>query len=129
MRLGIGTPPICDISHIFETGEHEIVKLPETSTWAEKYGCGARKRLPDVVDDEPGWVYDSLRQGYPVWGMIARPGTAQVYVYPDCKGGRLVADVVRIDKGHTEGLEPKITETLIEMMVNAPGGKARMGSD
>jgi len=32
---------------------------------------------------------------------------AQVYVYPDCKDGRIVADVVRIDKGHTEGLEPK----------------------
>jgi hypothetical protein len=31
--------------------------------------------------------------------------------------------VVRLDKGHTEGLEPKITEELIKMMVSAPGGK------
>jgi hypothetical protein len=33
--------------------------------------------------------------------------------------------VVRKDKGHTEGLEPKVTEALIQMMVKAPGGKAR----
>ena len=124
----MGSPPTCDISHIFETGEHEIVALPETSPWAEKYACAARKRLPDVVDDQPGWVYDSLRQGYPVWGMTARPGKAEVYVYPNCKDGRLVADVVRMDKGHTEGLEPEITETLIQMMVSAPGGKVQKGS-
>jgi hypothetical protein len=30
------------------------------------------------------------------------------------KDGRFVVDVVRIDKGHTEGLEPKITEELIK---------------
>jgi len=37
----------------------------------------------------------------------------------------MIADVVRLDKGHTEGLEPRITEELIKMMVAAPGGKAR----
>jgi hypothetical protein len=46
-------------------------------------------------------------------------------VYPDAKGGWVIADVVRLDKGHTEGLEPNITETLVKMMVAAPGGKAR----
>ena len=61
-------------------------------------------------------------------GLAARPGTAQVYVYPDAKNGRLIADVVRLDKGHTEGLEPKITEQLIKMMVAAPGGKLRQAS-
>ena len=35
------------------------------------------------------------------------------------------ADVVRLEKGHTEGLEPKITEALIELMLSAPGGKLR----
>jgi hypothetical protein len=40
-------------------------------------------------------------------------------------GGRLIADVVRLDKGHTEGLEPKVTETLVELMAAAPGEKAR----
>jgi hypothetical protein len=48
---------------------------------------------------------------------------AQVYVYPDCKGGRVTADVVRIDKGHTEGLEPEITEELVKLMLSAKGGK------
>ena len=37
----------------------------------------------------------------------------------------MIADVVRLDKGHTEGLEPRITETLVAMMTAAPGGKAR----
>ena len=34
-----------------------------------------------------------------------------------------MADVVRKDKGHTEGLEPKVTEAIVAMMVAAPGGK------
>jgi hypothetical protein len=37
----------------------------------------------------------------------------------------VVADVVRIDKGHTEGLEPKVTEAIVKLMVSAKGGKAR----
>jgi hypothetical protein len=50
-------------------------------------------------------------------------GKAQIYVYPDCKDGRVVADVVRLDKGHTEGLEPKVTEELIKLMLSGRGGK------
>jgi hypothetical protein len=46
-----------------------------------------------------------------------------VYVYPHCDGGRVVADVLRLDKGHTEGLEPGVTEALLRMMLAAPGGK------
>ena len=42
--------------------------------------------------------------------------------------GRVVADVVRMDKGHTEGLEPKVTEELVKMIVAAPGGKVAGGS-
>jgi hypothetical protein len=38
-----------------------------------------------------------------------------------------VADVERMDKGHTEGLEPKVTEELVKMMVSAPGGKVAAG--
>jgi hypothetical protein len=117
----------CDISFIFATGEHEMVSLPESSPWAEKYGAGQRVRLEDVVDTEPGQIYDTLSEGKstPGWGLLPRPGTAQVYVYPDARDGRLIADVVRLDKGHTEGLEPRITEELVKMMVGAPGGKAR----
>jgi hypothetical protein len=43
--------------------------------------------------------------------------------YPDCKDGRIVADVIRAGKGHTEGLEPKITEQLVVLMLSAKGGK------
>jgi len=35
--------------------------------------------------------------------------------YPGAKDGRVIADVVRLDKGHTEGLEPKVTEALIKL--------------
>jgi hypothetical protein len=59
--------------------------------------------------------------------MKARPGTAHIWVYPKCHGGRLVADVERLDKGHTEGLEPHVTEAIIKLMVAAPGGKVAKG--
>jgi hypothetical protein len=48
-------------------------------------------------------------------------------VYPNCNDGRIVADVVRLDKGHTEGLEPKVTEELVKMMLSARGGKIQQG--
>jgi hypothetical protein len=126
-RPGRASTPTADISFIFASGEHEMVALPETSPWAEKYGAGPRVRLPDIVDEEPGLIHDTLREGRSnkSWGLSPRPGTAQVYVYPNAAGGRVIADVVRLDKGHTEGLEPKVTEALIRMMVEAPGGKAR----
>ena len=122
---GRASTPDADISFIFATGEHEMVALPESSPWAEKYGAGARIRLPDVVDAEPGKIYDTLSEGKstPAWGLSPRPGTAEVYAYPNARGGRVIADVVRLDKGHTEGLEPNVTEALIRMIVEAPGGK------
>ena len=46
-------------------------------------------------------------------------------MYPKCKGKKVVADVLRMDKGHTEGLEPKVTESLVAMMASAPGGKLK----
>jgi hypothetical protein len=113
----------CDISFIFSTGGHEIVKLPETSPWAEKYNAGPRVRMPDIVDTEKGQVTGETPGRGLSWGREARPGTAEVYVFPNARGGRIIADVVRLDKGHTEGYEPKITEELIKMMVAAPGGK------
>ncbi|MDB5474993.1 MAG: hypothetical protein JWP49_504 [Phenylobacterium sp.] len=127
MPAAMTTPPLqaCEFSHIFETGEHEIVSLPTTSPLAERFGCAARVEKAEVVDAKPGYVWDYARQGYPVWGMKARPGKAKLYVYPNCKGGRVVADVVRLDKGHTEGLEPKVTETIVRLIAAAPGGKAQ----
>ena len=110
-------------SFIYETGRNEMNDkgLPETSAWAAKLGCGARVREKDVVDAKAGYVYDSTRQdpGSDGWGRLPRSGTAEVFEYPNCQGGRIVADVVREGKGHTEGLEPNVTEELIKLMLSA----------
>lgn len=120
-------PPAADFSFIFETGRREMDDkgLPETSDWAKKYGCGTRGKAEEIVDSKPGYVYDTTRQspGNPPWGLLPAPGKAEVYVYPGCKDGRVVADVERLDKGHTEGLEPAVTEKLVQLMVSAKGGK------
>jgi hypothetical protein len=115
--------PSCDLSYVFTSGELEITGLPATSPWAEKYGCAARQRRADIVDSVKGYVTGASPGRPPSWGRDARPGTAQEFVYPGCKGKKLVADVLRLDKGHTEGLEPKVTEELVRLMVSAPGGK------
>jgi len=116
-------PPPADFSFIFETGEHELgdQPIPDASTWATKYRCAPRVRMADVVDTKPGYVYDSTRQnpGSDAWGHLPRPGTAEVFEYPHCKDGRVVADVVRLGKGHTEGLEPQVTEQLVKLMLSA----------
>ncbi|MCR5877266.1 hypothetical protein [Phenylobacterium sp. J367] len=122
------TLPACDYSHIFTVGQWEIESLPETSPLAERFGCAARVRRQDIVDDKAGYVWDYARAGYRVWGLKARPGTAEAFVYPNCREGRVVADVVRMDKGHTEGLEPKVTEELVRLMVSATGGKLQRAS-
>lgn len=118
------TIPSCDFSHIFAIGEYEIESLPDSSPWAERYQCEARTHT-QVVDTQAGWIYDSGRSGYPVWGREPRPGTADVYEYPACSDNRVVADVVRLDKGHTEGLEPLVTQRILELMVSAKGGKVQ----
>jgi hypothetical protein len=119
--------PANDFSFIYETGAREMddKSVPESSEWAAKYSCGPRKKLDDVVDTKAGYIYDRSRQNppNPAWGLLPRPGTANVFTYPGCKDGRVVADVVRLEKGHTEGLEPNVTETLVTMMLSAPGGK------
>jgi hypothetical protein len=120
-------PPANDFSFIYETGRREMDDkgLPESSAWAAKCKCGSRGKTYEVVDTKPGYVYDGTRQNppNPSWGLLPAPGKAQVYLYPDCKDGMVVADVVRIDKGHTEGLEPNVTEELVKLMVSARGGK------
>lgn len=126
--LPASAPPACDFSHIFAIGQYEITELPTTSPLAEKFSCKARVRRKDIVDDKPGHVWDFQRAGYKVWGMKARPGVAEVYAWDGCRDGRVVADVVRMDKGHTEGLEPKVTEEIVKMMVSAKGGKIASGS-
>lgn len=77
------------------------------------------------MDTEAGKTYDSRSQnpGSREWGLLPRSGTAEVYEYPGCDDGRVIADVVRLDKGHTEGFEPNIMDTIVSMMVSASGGK------
>jgi pimeloyl-ACP methyl ester carboxylesterase len=127
--LAIPPPPTCDFSHIFETGEHEISELPKTSARAQKYECSAETRRREVVDTKAGYVFDGGRQnpGSKAWGLRPRPGKTDVFTFRRCKDGRVVADVVRLDKGHTEGLEPKITEEIVKLMLSARGGKIQRG--
>jgi hypothetical protein len=123
--------PGAEFSHIYATGQREIVDsgVPEASDWAKKFGCGPRGKPQDVVDVKPGYVFDSTRlnQLNGAWGLLPAAGRAQISMYPSCREGRVVADVVRLEKGHTEGLEPKITEELIKLMLTAPGGKIQHG--
>ena len=123
--------PATDFSFIFETGQREMDDkgLPQTSEWAVKCNCGARRKPEEVVDAKAGYVYDGTRQNppNPSWGLLPAPGKALIHAYSDCKDGRVVADVVRIDKGHTEGLEPRITEELVKLMLSAKGGKIQQG--
>ena len=127
--LVIPPPPMCDFSHIFETGEHEISELPKTSARAQKYACSAEAKRREVVDTKAGYVFDGTRQnpGSKAWGLRPRPGKADVFAYRKCRDGRVVADVVRLDKGHTEGLEPKVTEEIVKLMLSARGGKIQHG--
>ncbi len=126
-RIGTATAPECDLSFIFAVGEHEMVSLPRSSPWAERCGAGARVERALVVDERPGFVHDLMREGMstPGWGRVARPGSARVLEYPNARDGRVIADVVRLDKGHTEGLEPNVTRAIVDLMVSAPGAKAR----
>ena len=122
-------PPTCDFSHIFETGEHEIGALPTASERAKLYGCAATAKSREIVDTKAGYVFDGTRQnpGSKAWGLLPRPGTAAIHTYGGCRDKRVVADVVRLDKGHTEGLEPRVTEELVKMMLAARGGKIQHG--
>ena len=56
------------------------------------------------------------------------PGTSQMWIYPNARGGKVIADVVRLEKGHTEGLEPNITEEIVKLITKAPGGKIQKSS-
>ena len=119
----------CDYSFIFENGANESMPAA-ASPLADKFGCGARKQEDDVIDPKPGYVWDATRQdpGSEGWGHYPRSGRANVYVFPGCKGGRVIADVVRLQKGHTEGLEPNVTDKLIQLATSASGGKIAKGS-
>ena len=43
-------------------------------------------------------------------------------MYPQQRG-HVVADVIRLDTGHTEGLEPNVTEEMVKLMLSARQGE------
>lgn len=53
------------------------------------------------------------------------PCDLKPYVYSKCRDGRIVADFIRLDKGHTERLEPNVLDEVVKLMISARGGKAR----
>lgn len=77
------------------------------------------------MDTKAGCVYDSRDQPNrnKIWGLDPRGGIAEIYMYSECDNGHIVADVIRMDKGHTESLEPDVTEKIIQLMMREPGGK------
>ena len=119
----------CDYSFIFANGEFEG-NSPPTSPLAEKYGCSARAQRPDIVDPKKGYVWDATRQdpGTDQWGHYPRSGRAQEFVWPGCRDGRVVADFVKLGKGHTEGYEPNVTDEIMRLAVSTAGGKIKNGS-
>lgn len=120
----------CASSHIFTTGDQDSAGragIPMTSPVAETFNCGIRMRRAIIEDTEAGRVWNSRTEGRPNrpgWGGEPGPGTADVYAFQNCDGGHVVADVIRLNKGQTEGLEPRITEEFVRLMVSAPSGKA-----
>jgi hypothetical protein len=119
----------CDYSFIFSNGEYESIP-GDTSPIADKFGCGKRIELPEVIDPKPGLVWDPTRQdpGSDGWGRYPKSGRALIYEFPNCKDGRIVVDVVKMQKGHTEGYEPNITDKIVELAVSAKGGKIATGT-
>jgi hypothetical protein len=127
---GVGLGDACslpdyNVSHIYTSGEFELTAagLPDHSVWARKLGCKAQSRVADVIDRKPGYVWDSRspHTRNTRSGRMPRPGRAGVFVYPQCSDGHVVADVVRLDKGHTEGLEPNVTERIVRLMSSVRG--------
>ena len=119
----------CDYSFIFSNGENESIPAA-TSPLADKFQCGPREERPDILDPKAGYVWDATRQdpGTDGWGHYPKSGRAQIFVFPGCHDGRVVADVVRLAKGHTEGYEPNITDAIITLALSARGGKIAGGT-
>ncbi len=101
-----------------------------TSPLADKYRLRQARGIAGSLDPKPGYVWDPTRQdpGSDGWGRYPKSGRALVFVFPNCKDGRVVADIVKLQKGHTEGYEPNITDKIIELAVSAKGGKIATGS-
>ena len=92
------------------------------------YPCDLKPRGESDLRAELAWrrlhrqlaapILSEQKKPNAIWGLKARPGTAEVFVYPGCEKGRVVADIIRNDKGHTEGLEPNVTEQIVKLMLS-----------
>ena len=105
-----------------QTAANQLIDLVVSNTQSPYYS--KMSIVPYSNSVNPGALLSTVR-GMPAAGTDSTPapGKALVYQYPNCKDGRVVADVVRGDKGHTEGLEPNVTEALVKLMMSAKGGK------
>jgi pimeloyl-ACP methyl ester carboxylesterase len=65
----------CDYSFIFTNGEYKSIP-GATSPLADKYNCRVREELAEVIDPQPGYVWDPTRQdpGSDGWGHYPRSG-------------------------------------------------------
>jgi poly(3-hydroxybutyrate) depolymerase len=122
--IDAATLPEKPFSFIYAAGDDEWTEagVPKESKWAQKLRCGPQPAKPrEIKDTKPGYVYDARAQANPnkVWGFKPAGGVAKIWEYPRCKDGRVVADITRMGKGHTPGLEPRITEEIVRMMVRA----------
>lgn len=123
--FGEATVPTCNLSYIFVSGAQEIVSLPDSSPWAEKYKCRGRTQLNPVADQLAGYVVADASVGPIEKKSAPLPHIAQVFVYPHCKRGKLIADVLRLDRDHGDGLGPNVTEAIVKLIASSPGGKAK----
>jgi len=94
-----------------------LVSAPATAK--DLLGVACSTPAPVHCADSGCTIEDTQNLGNAVETKKARPADAKIYLYPKCEGGRVVADIVRLDKGHTEGLEPRVTEEIVKLMMAA----------
>src|SRR6266404_8902419 len=79
-------------------------KIPPRASWS----LGAH--------DTAGFEPDCLIAGMP--GKFAGSGEVHSLVLLERNDGRIVADVVRLDKAHTKGRDPSAAEHLVKLFVS-----------
>ena len=85
----------------------------DVAVGARSIDARRRERRADVVDEREGYVTGACARPRRQLGLRPAAWHRGGVRVSDARGGRMVADVVRIDKGHTEGLEPEVTEALV----------------
>ena len=118
--------PACEFSHIFETGEHEIVSLPATSPLAEKFGCAARVEKTDVVDDQARLRLGLRAPGLPGVGHEGPAGQRRRSgSIPSARAAGWWPTWSGWTRATPRAWSRNVTEAIVKLMVAAPGGKAQ----